>query len=72
MRISTKMSEEKITTVMEPLLLSATDAAKCLSICERTLWKYTKSGEIPCVRLGGRVLYDPNALRDWINQEKTK
>ncbi len=49
------------------LLLSARDAAKALSISERTLWGLTAPrGPIPCVRLGGRVLYSPESLRRWI------
>ena len=29
-----------------------------LRISSPTLWKYSKSGEIPSVKIGGRVLYD--------------
>ena len=49
------------------LLIPARDAAKALSISERTLWGLTAPrGPIPCVRLGGRVLYSPEALCRWI------
>ena len=58
------------TTFEQRLLLSARDASKALSICERTLWGMTKRGEIPCVRCGRRVLYDPNDLRQWIDRQK--
>ena len=52
------------------LLLSARDAAKALSLCERTLWQLTKDGAIPCVRCGRRVLYDPRDLGQWIDRQK--
>ena len=53
------------------LLVSARDAAETLSISERTLWGLTAPrGPIPCVRLGGRVLYSPEALRKWIAEQQ--
>ena len=49
------------------LLIPGRDAAESLSISERTPWGLTSPrGPIPCVRLGGRVLYSPEALRKWI------
>ena len=52
------------------MLLSARAASKTLSICERSLWGVTKRGEIPCIRIGRRVLYDPRDLRAWIDSKK--
>jgi hypothetical protein len=51
------------------LLIDVHDAAKALSICERTLATLTKAGEIPHTRLRGRVLYAPHVLREWIDQQ---
>ena len=51
------------------LLMDAHDTAKALSISERTLWRLTSKGEIPSVRIGRRVLYDPCALQRWIDGE---
>jgi|GEM_PF-673475 len=50
-----------------PLLIDVHDAARALSICERTLATMTKAGEIPHVRVRKRVLYDPRALSTWID-----
>ena len=52
------------------LLLNAKDTAEALSIGLRKLWELTNRGEIPCVRIGRRVLYDPQDLRAWIEQQK--
>jgi excisionase family DNA binding protein len=52
------------------LLLRPGDAAKALSISPRKLWAMTNSGEIPCVRFGRSVRYDPADLREWIDQQK--
>ena len=50
-----------------PLLIDVHDAARAMSICERTLASMTKAGEIPHVRVRTRVLYDPRALSAWID-----
>ncbi len=52
------------------LLLNTRDAAKALSIGLRKLWSLTDCGEIPCVRIGRRVLYDPRDLMTFIDGQK--
>ena len=55
-----------------PLALRPREAAKALGIGERLLWEMTKNGEIPCVRLGNRlVLYPVDVLRDWLKNRAT-
>ena len=44
--------------------------ASSLQISERTLWELTKRGEIPCVRIGRAVRYDPKDLADFIARKK--
>lgn len=52
-----------------PLALSPRDAAKCLSISERTLWSATAPrGPIPAVKLGNRVLYPVAGLQEWLTR----
>lgn len=55
-----------------PLLLDAHAAAKSLAISERTLARFTASGEIPVVRIGRRVLYSPADLRAFIRHQKSR
>ena len=52
------------------LLLKPREAAEALAISPRTLWARTNAGEIPCVRLGRAVRYDPADLRAWIDGQK--
>lgn len=54
------------------LLLTPVRAAQSLSISPRTLWTLTKSGQIPCVRIGRLVRYDPQDLQRWIDQRKER
>jgi excisionase family DNA binding protein len=44
------------------LMLTVTEAAKLLRISERTAWRRVKDGQIPTVRLGGRVLVPRSQL----------
>jgi excisionase family DNA binding protein len=52
------------------LLLTAAEAAEALAISERNLWGLTDRGEIPVVRLGRCVRYDPADLRAFIEARK--
>jgi len=52
------------------LLLTPRAAAQALAIGERTLWNLTNRGELPCVRLGRSVRYDPADLRRFIEAQK--
>ena len=54
------------------LLMDAHDTARALAISERKLWELTNKGEIPSVRIGRRVLYNPGALQGWIDGQAGK
>ncbi len=67
------MTELPQGTATTPLLMTTKQAAKALTISERTLYSLTKSGAIPAVRLGPRgVRYDPQDLRSWIDAAKNR
>jgi excisionase family DNA binding protein len=51
-------------------LLNAKQAASQLQIGTRKLWELTNRGEIPSVRIGRRVLYDPRDLDQFIAASK--
>jgi len=58
-------------STLPKLLLNAREAAKALSICPKTLWSMTAPrGDLPSVRIGRRVLYDPADLQRWIEAQK--
>jgi excisionase family DNA binding protein len=62
---------ETTTATVEPLLLKPADAAKALAVCARHLRTLTARGEIPAVKTGRAVRYDPADLRAWIERKKT-
>lgn len=47
-------------------------AAQALDVSPRWLWARTADGSVPCVRVGGTVLYDVDALRDWLRRQSEK
>lgn len=59
-------------TVIEPLLLTAREAAKALNICERTLYSLTKAGELPVVRIGRAVRYNVQDIKDFIEKKSSE
>jgi excisionase family DNA binding protein len=48
------------------LALTPRQAARALNVCEKTLYNLTRAGEIPVLRVGRLVRYDPEDLRRWI------
>jgi excisionase family DNA binding protein len=52
------------------LLISETEAARQLSLSRRTLFDLRRSGELPFVPVGAKILYDPSDLRAWIANKK--
>ena len=53
----------------EKLLVDSREAARLLSVCEKTLWTLTNRDGLPCVRLGRAVRYSPADLRAWIEHK---
>ncbi len=53
----------------DKLLLSSKEAAKLLSISERTLWTITNTGHIACVRILGAKRYARTDIEEFIRQQ---
>jgi excisionase family DNA binding protein len=54
------------------LAMSIRDAARQMGISERTLFSLTKSGEVPHLRIGKRVLYRREALEAWLREREQR
>jgi len=54
---------------VQRLTVSRAEAALMLGISERLLWTWTNAGQIPHVRIGARVLYPVEALRQWLDDQ---
>ena len=53
------------------LLLKPKEAAEALAIGIRKLRSLTAGGELPCVRIGRAVRFDPADLRAFIERQKS-
>jgi len=51
----------------ERMLVGIREAARLLSISDRTLFTLTKAGKVPHVRINRRVLYRPDSLQEWLS-----
>ena len=51
------------------LAMRPREAAKALGISERLLWEWTDKGIVPHVRLGKRIVYPVDVLREWLRQQ---
>jgi phage terminase Nu1 subunit (DNA packaging protein) len=59
------------TAAEAPLLVGRRELARLLSVSERSLTNYIKSG-LPSIRLGGRRLFDPREVLDWIRGQQPR
>jgi hypothetical protein len=55
---------------IDPILISARQAARALAMCEKRIVTMTKAGDLPCIRNGRRILYDPDDLKAWVQRNK--
>jgi excisionase family DNA binding protein len=54
------------------LLVTTREAAKLLSVCERTVSRLIARGELPAVRIGPRgIRVSVESLRKWIKKKET-
>ena len=59
---------KKNDNMIEPLTVDVKTAARMLGVCEKTVRTLTKKGELPVVRILGRVLYRPEDLTEFVEQ----
>lgn len=68
--------EASMTLRIEPLLLTAREAAAALRISTKTLWSLTEPrGTIPAMRIGKgerSVRYSVEALRRWVAEQAAR
>ena len=55
---------------MEKRFITIQDAAKLLSISIPTIKNHVKQGLIPSYKVGGRRLFDPDELIEWVKSKK--
>jgi excisionase family DNA binding protein len=54
---------------VERLALRPVEAARALGISPRTLWQWTRTRQVPCIRIGKVVRYPYAALKAWLEAQ---
>lgn len=54
---------------MEPLAVSAPEAARLLGVSKPTIYKYMNREDFPAFKLGGRTLISVEGLRVWVQKQ---
>lgn len=52
-----------------PPFCSAEDVAEVLRVSRATLYRMVGQGRIPCIRLGRRVIFSREHLKNWLDRE---
>ena len=58
-----------MTGSIEPLAVSATEAARLLGVSRPTIYQYLGRDDFPSFRVGGRILVSVDGLRRWVDQQ---
>ena len=53
-----------------PLSVGLKDAAKLIGISDRKLWEMADQGEVPSVKLGGRLVFRVATLDAWLQERE--
>lgn len=57
---------------LEPLAVSASEAARLLGVSRPTIYQYINRKDFPSFRLGNRTLVSVEGLREWIRKQATE
>ena len=58
------------TSNIQPGVVNSKEAAKLLSVSERTVWKLKTDGKLPYVNIGGRTLFRPETIEKYIIEQE--
>ena len=53
-----------------PVLLDIETVAECLGISMRQVRRMVAEGQIPYVRIGGLIRFDPDEIVQWIDERR--
>lgn len=54
---------------MEPLAVSAPEAARLLGVSKPMVYKYLNRADFPSFKLGNRTLISVDGLREWVKKQ---
>ena len=59
---------EKIGSLNTPVKIDV--AAELLGLHPQTLYRWTRQGKLPSVKMGGAVRIDPGQLAEWVKERQ--
>jgi len=57
---------------MNNRLLNVSEVAVLLGIAEATVYAWTSAKKIPYFRIGGRVRFEEQTIREWLNERRVE
>jgi excisionase family DNA binding protein len=58
-------------SALAPTLVNIREAAKILTVSDRTVHTLTKMGQIPSIRVGRALRYSVDDLREYVDSRRT-
>lgn len=65
-------SIEEKSAAPEEQYFTRKDVVEMFHINETTLWRWTKDGKLPCVKMGSRVMYCRSVVEQFVSEHKRK
>lgn len=63
------LTAQPVEVTMEPLAVSAAEAARLLGVSRPTLYQLLNRADFPSFRVGSRVLISVAGLQEWIDRQ---
>ena len=54
---------------LEPLVVSAPEAARLLGVSKPTIYQYIHQNDFPAFKLGRRTLISVDGLKEWVRKQ---
>ena len=54
---------------LEPLVVSAPEAARLLGVSKPTIYQYVHRADFPAFKLGNRTLVSVDGLKEWVRKQ---
>lgn len=71
LKASPRLQASQATPAAEAFRLTPRETAKRLAISERHLFQLTRSGQLPCVRVGKCVRYNVETIQKWVRETES-
>lgn len=57
---------------MKEKYLTINDLSKITTLAKSTLYTYSRYNQIPFLRIGGRIVFEEDKIKKWIDKKRVK